>query len=267
MAGVWIIAVIALTLSAVALGVALGGLRRSPSPPDRPLLPPEFFVSQQGQADAMRLMAERTAEGLRAANGTYVFALRDRFDEALPAAQLGVADTSWTALGEAPGAVEELVLHPGDAVRFSARLVCNQAVGRRRVQLRWLSADGVNPVDASILTASGRIISADGGELSTDTTAFIELPVDVVISDDDVASACPLDRSATAELVLTDNRPEGAVVTHTIVVRVRGYLQPDDDGVAIETPAVEVAISDEHRAWFLDKASDLALALPGQRAS
>ena len=215
----------------------------------------------------MRLMAERTAEGLRAANGTYVFALRDRFDEALPAAQLGVADTSWTALGDAPGAVEELVLHPGDVVRFNARLVCNQAVGRRLVQLRWLASDGVSPADATILTASGRVISADRGELSTDTTAFVELPVDLVISDADVASAGPLDRSATAELVLTDNRPEGAVVSHTIVVRVRGYLQPDDDGVAIETPAVEVAISDERREWFLDKASDLALALPGQRAS
>ncbi len=267
MAGIWIVALAALTVSAVALGVALGSPRRSSSPPDRPLLPPEFFVSQQGQADAMRLMAERTAEGLRAANGTYVFALRDRFDEALPAAQLGVADTSWAALGDAPGAVEELVFHPGDVVRFSARLVCNQAVGRRLVQLRWLSADGVSPVDASILTASGRAISPDRGELSTDTTAFIELPVDVVISAADVATPGMLDRSATAELVLTDNRPEGAVVTHTIVVRVSGYLQPDDDGVAIETPSVEVAISDEHRAWFLDKASDLALALPGQRAS
>ena len=267
MAGVWIVAIVALTLSAGALGVALGGSRRSSPPSDRPLLPPEFFASQQGQADAMRLMAERTAEGLRAANGTYVFALRDRFDEALPAAQLGVADTSWTALGDAPGAVEELVLHPGDVVRFNARLVCNQAVGRRLVQLRWLSTDGVSPADASILTASGRVISADRGELSTDTTAFVELPVDLVISDADVASAGPLDRSATAELVLTDNRPEGAVVSHTIIVRVRGYLQPDDDGVAIETPAVEVAISDERRAWFLDKASDLALALPGQRAT
>ena len=267
MAGVWIVAIVALTLSAGALGVALGGSRRSSPPSDRPLLPPEFFASQQEQADAMRLMAERTAEGLRAANGTYVFALRDRFDEALPAAQLGVADTSWTALGDAPGALEELVLHPGDVVRFNARLVCNQAVGRRLVQLRWLASDGVSPADATILTASGRVISADRGELSTDTTAFVELPVDLVISDADVAAAGPLDRSATAELVLTDNRPEGAVVSHTIVVRVRGYLQPDDDGVAIETPAVEVAISDERRAWFLDKASDLALALPGQRAT
>ncbi len=267
MAGVWIVAVVALTLSAVALGVAVGGSRRSATTPERPLLPPEFFTSQQGQADAMRLMAERTAEGLRAANGTYVFALRDRFDEALPAAQLGVADTSWTALGDAPGAVEYLVLHAGDVVRFSARLVCNQAVGRRLVQLRWLAADGVIPVEPSVLTASGRLISADRGELSTDTTAFIELPVDFVITDADVAAPGTLDRSATAELVLTDNRPEGAVVTHQIIVRVRGYLQRDDDGVAIETPAVEVAISDEHRAWFLDKASDLALALPGQRAS
>ncbi len=267
MAGVWIVAVVALTLSAVALGVAIGGARRSSPASDRPFLPPEFFVSQQGQADAMRLMAERTAEGLRAANGTYVFALRDRFDEALPAAQLGVADTSWTALGDAPGVVEDLVLHSGDVVRFSVRLVCNQAVGRRVVQLRWLSADGVNPVEASILTASGRVISADRGELSSDTTAFVELPVDVVITDDDIVSAGPLDRSATAELVLTDHRPEGAVVRHEIVVRLRGYLQPDDDGVAIETPAIEVAISDEQRAWFLDKASDLALALPGQRAS
>ena len=266
MFGPWIVAVLALVLSAAALGVAFGGVRR-PTAPERSVFPPEFFDGQQAQADAMRLMAERTAEGLRAANGTYVFALRDRFDEALPVAQLGVADTSWTALGDAPGEVEELVLHAGDIVRFTARLVCNQAIGRRLLHVRWLSSDGVRPADASVLTASGRAISPDGGELSTDTTAFIELPLDLTINDLDVEAAAPLDRTATAELVLTDNRPEGAVVTHRIDVRVRGYLQPDDDGVAIETPAVEVVISDEQRTWFLDKASDLALALPGQRAS
>ncbi len=267
MAGLWIVAVLALALSAVALGVSLGGFRRPAALADRPLLPPEFFAAQQDQADAMRLMAERTAEGLRAANGTYVFALRDRFDEALPAAQLGVADTTWAALGDAPGAVEELVLHAGDVVRFTARLVCNQAIGARLVQLRWVSSSGVNPVGVSVLTAAGRPISADRGELPTDTTAFMELPVDLTITDDDVTSPAPLLRTATAELVLTDNRAEGAIVTHLIDVRVVGYLQPDDDGVAIETPAIEIAISDEVRAWFLDKASDLALALPGQRAS
>lgn len=266
MLGLWIVAVVALVLSAAAFGVALGITRRSPTP-ERPLLPPEFFDGQHAQAEAMRLMAERTAEGLRAANGTYVFSLRDRFDEALPVTQLGVADTTWRALGDAPGEVEELVLHAGDTVRFTARLVCNQAIGRRLLQLHWLSSEGVVPVEPSVLTASGRAISGDGGELSTDTTAFIELPVDLTITEIDVASAAPLDRVATAEFVLTDNRPEGAVVKHRIDVRVRGFLQLDDDGVAIETPAIEVAISDEERAWFLDKASNLALALPGQRAT
>ncbi len=245
------------------LGAYVLGRVRSSAP--APLFPAEMVAASQAQADAMRLMAERTAEGLRAANGTYVFALRDRFDEALPPAQLGVADTGWVAVGDAPGAVEELVFHAGDAVRFTARVVCNQAVGRRIVTIRWIDSDGVTTVGPSILTASGRDIPTTKGELSTDTTAFIEFPVDVTLTEADTATPSALDRTATAELTITDNRAEGAVVTHRLAFRVRGYLQPDDDGVAIETPAVEVTIGEEQRRWFLDKASMLLLALPGHQ--
>ena len=253
---------LAVSSGAVILGVYALGRVRTSAPA---LFPAEMVAASQAQADAMRLMAERTAEGLRAANGTYVFALRDRFDEALPPAQLGVAETGWVAVGDAPGAVEELVFHAGDAIRFTARLVCNQAVGRRTVSLRWIEADGVTTVAPTIGTASGRDISTTKGELPTDTTAFIEFPIDLTLTEFDIASPSSLDRTATAELTITDNRAEGAVVTHRLAFRVRGYLQPDDDGVAIETPAVEVTIGEEQRRWFLDKASMLLLALPGHQ--
>ena len=261
MSGSWIIAVVALV---VAFGSLVVGTRAGRVvPASGPALPPEFFEIQRAQADAIGLMADRTAEGLRAANGTYVFALRDRFDEALPAALLGVADTSWAALGDAPGQVEELVFHTGDAVRFTARVACNQAVGKRRLTLRWLDADGLVTVAPSILTAGGRDIGIDAGLLPSDTTAFLDLPLDRLFTEDDLRGVKPLTGSARAELSVTDQRAEGAVAVHILTVRVLGHLYPDDDGVAIETPAIEVAIGDESRTWYLDKASSLALALPG----
>ncbi len=264
---VTIVSWLGLVLGAGASGLGAFTLGRTKTGAVAPLFPAEMIAASQAQADAMRLMAERTAEGLRAANGTYVFALRDRFDEALLPAQLGVADTTWAALGDAPGEVEELVFHPGDTVRFTARLVCNQAVGRRIITVRWLNATGVTTVAPTMLTAGGREISiVDGadGELSTDTTAFVELAVDLTLSDADMAPG-PIDQTATADFTMTDNRAEGAVVRHHIDVRVRGFRQPDDDGIAIETPAVEVTIGAEHRQWFLDKASSLLLALPGHQ--
>ena len=209
-----------LALAGVVLGAfVLGRLRAAPVAPVAPVVPAapvfpsEMVAASQAQADAMRLMAERTAEGLRAANGTYVFALRDRFDEALPPAQLGVADTTWVAVGDAPGDVEELVFHADDAVRFTARMVCNQAMGRRVLSVRWLAADGVTTVAPVMRTAGGREIATTAGELPTDTTVFIELPVDLVFAPEDLARAV-LDRTATAELTITDNRAEGAVVVH-----------------------------------------------------
>jgi hypothetical protein len=51
-----------------------------------------------------------------------------------------------------------------------------------------------------------------------------------------------------------------------LTVRVVGHLYPDDDGVAVETPAMEITIGEESRRWYLDKASGLALALPGAAA-
>ncbi len=261
MSGSWIVAVIAL---AVAFASLIVGTRAGrPAAPAAPLLPPEFFDAQRAQADAIRLMADRTAEGLRAANGTYVFALRDRFDEALPAAVLGVADTSWAAIGEAPGEVEDLVFHAGDSVRFIARLACNQTPGKRYLTLRWLDADGVSPATPTILTAGGRDIGVDAGSLPSDTTAFLDLPVDRMFTDDDLGNVKPLAGSARAELTVTDQRAEGAVTVHELIVRVVGNLYPDDDGVAIETPAIEVTIGEERRRWYLDKASGLGLALPG----
>lgn len=257
--------VTALAVGAGALGLSAFVLGRLRTVASQPLMPKEFVDAANAQADAMRLMAERTADGLRAANGTYVFALRDRFDEALPALQLGVADTSWAALGDAPGSVEELVFHPNDVIRFRARVVCNQASGRRLLTVEWADASGLTLAEPSILTVSGRVIPTEAGELPSDTTAFLEFPVDLTITEADLAGQA-LDRTASVNLTVTDHRPEGSVVKHTIDLRVRGYLQPDDDGVAIELPAIEVTIGPEARRWYLDKASELALALPGQAA-
>ena len=62
----------------------------------------------------MTRLAQLSAQSMRAATGTYVFQLRDRFDESLPPVQLGMSTSSWAAVGEAPGPVEALVFHPGD---------------------------------------------------------------------------------------------------------------------------------------------------------
>ena len=91
--------------------------------------------SASEQAASMRRLADLSAESMRAATGTYVFQLRDRFDEAFPPVQIGMSASSWIAVGDAPGPVESLVLHAGDMIRFTATLVVNQAPLRRSIRV------------------------------------------------------------------------------------------------------------------------------------
>ena len=149
------------------------------------------------QAESMRRLADLSAESMRAATGTYVFQLRDRFDEALPPLQVGMSAAEWSAVGDAPGPVELLVLHDGDRIRFTATLVVNQAPLRRIVQVVSddLAADEDPAANGeAALTPTGLAVgpacftasasrSAQGGDFSlpSDVSLFIAIPVDLAV--------------------------------------------------------------------------------------
>jgi hypothetical protein len=214
------------------------------------------------QAGAMVRVAELSAQSLRAASGTYVFSLRDRFDERLPTTQLGVASTGWQALGEAPAPLEFLVLHPGDRVRFTLTLVCNQVATDRRVSVKPLSNDPVlHPQPPRFQAAMAR--SGVGGDFvcPSDVSLFIELCFDVDVADLPTGERFSLPASMRVDTA--DTRPEGAVARTRIDATILGMAVPDDDGVGLDLLAIEALIGDEERSYYLDKVELLPLSLPG----
>ena len=207
-------------------------------------------------------VAELSAQSLRAASGTDVFSLRDRFDDRLPAMQVGVASTLWQALGEAPAAVEFLVFHPGDIVRFTLTLVVNQvAVDRRITVVNTATDPGLTAQPAKFQASSAR--SGQGTEFvcPSDVSLFVDLCFDVDMAT--LAAGERFERSASVRVETADTRPEGAIAAVGVEVRVSGTAVPDEDGIGLDLLALEATIGDEKRAYFLDKAEKLALSLPG----
>lgn len=214
------------------------------------------------QANAMVQVAQLSAESLRAASGTYVFTLRDRFDERLPPTQLGVASTVWQALGEAPAALEFLVLHPGDVVRFTLSLVCNQVATDRRLSVEYLEVDPkLQARDPRFQASVAR--SGEGGQFvcPSDVSVFIEFSWDIDVAAFAVGERFSLESKLAVEAA--DTRPEGAIARTTVDVLITGTVLPDDDGVGLDLLAIEANIGDEARSYYLDKAERLALSLPG----
>ena len=241
----------------------------------------------RAQAEAMVRVAELSAQGLRASTGTYVFQLRDRFDEAFPVPQLGAAGGTWSIPGlEDP--VDTVIFHVGDQVRFTMSLVCNQAPLWRIITVKPglvasqnMRSSAVASSDASdasrsfpansIVVAPTRFVATaaqtsegESFEIGSDTTIFVEIAVDFDIA------ALGLGRFVVDLPVLVqvaNNRPEGAVSELMIGVHIEGTVVPDDDGFGLDASSGDATISGELRSYFLDKASRLPLAMPTDAGS
>ncbi len=228
------------------------------------------------QAESMQALAEMTAHSMLSATGTYVFQLRDRFDEALPNVAIGAGDHSWRAVSDSEidlagegemdpldptvlDHVEALVFHPGDRVRFTARFVCNQSPVRRSLELIVDSVhDGVEVHPASFRSSVGHG-TGERFEAASDISTFIELPLDVEVGS--------LVHGAFAFAVdgrfhVTNLRPEGSIAHLAFRVTLRGIVVPDDDGNGLDLVAVEAALEPDRRTYWLDKNEQVELTLP-----
>ncbi len=233
----------------------------------------------RAQAEAMVRVAELSAQGLRASTGTYVFQLRDRFDDAFPVPQLGAAGGTWSVPGfDAP--VETVIFHPGDLVRFTMSLVCNQAPLRRIITVRpgavdshdnaqnnaqkdpektSALSDAITVAKTRFVATAAQTLEGETFEIASDTTIFAEIGVDFDIS------ALGLGRFVVdlpVVVQVANNRPEGAVSELMIGVHIEGTVVPDDDGFGLDAASGDASISGEIRSYYLDKASKLPLAMP-----
>jgi hypothetical protein len=221
----------------------------------------------RAQAEAMVRVAELSAQGLRASTGTYVFQLRDRFDDAFPVPQLGAAGGTWSIPGfDAP--VETVIFHPGDLVRFTMSLVCNQAPLRRIITVRpgavdthnaSYSAEAIAVAKTRFVATAAQTLEGDSFEIASDTTIFAEIGVDFDIA------ALGLGRFVVdlpVVVQVANNRPEGAISELMIGVHIEGTVVPDDDGFGLDAASGDASIGGEIRSYYLDKASRLPLAMP-----
>jgi hypothetical protein len=238
------------------------------------------------QAESMQALAEMTAHSMLSATGTYVFQLRDRFDEALPNVAIGSGDHTWRAVGDADidaavdgagdpesdrGAldpnllehVEALVFHPGDRVRFTVRFVCNQSPVRRCLELAVDSVrDDIKVHPASYRSSVGHGIG-ERFEAASDISTFIELPIDVEVGSlQHGAFAFTID----GRFDVTNLRPEGSIAHLPFRVTLRGIVVPDDDGNGLDLVAVEAVLDPERRSYWLDKNERVELTLPTREA-
>lgn len=254
----------AIASAAAAGGAAFAAVRSSRHGAALATTVGELAKGANEQAESMRHLANLTADSMRAATGTYVFELRDRFDLAMPAPQIGVSDSHWGPVGEAPGPVEALVFHAGDRLRFAVTVVCNQAPLTRVITIRAGDGSGEQRGPATLETpvftaTSARTGNAWSFDLPSDVSLFVDLPLEVDVAD---LALGPFELVVPALIVVTNTRPEGATSSTPISIRVSGIVVPDDDGVGIDAVAIEGLIGSELRRYDLDKASRLELAMP-----
>lgn len=251
----------AIASAAAAGGAAFAAVRSSRHGASLASTVGELAKGANEQAESMRHLANLTADSMRAATGTYVFELRDRFDLAMPAPQIGVSDSHWGPVEEAPGPVEALVFHAGDRLRFAVSVVCNQAPLTRVVSVHAVSpSDSPGVLVTPVFTAtSARAGNAWSFDLPSDVSLFVDLPIEVDVAD---LAVGPFELVVSATIVVTNTRPEGATSTTPVSIRVTGIVVPDDDGVGIDAVAIEGLIGSEERRYDLDKASRLELAMP-----
>ena len=206
----------------------------------------------------MLSLARSTAESVQLAAGSYVFQLRDRFDEMLPSVVVGSPDATWS-VPDSPGEIDELVFHPGDEVNINIRLAISQAPLRRIIALTWDDLPGGLRVAAAPTFSAGLTRSDDRHQLDADVSLFVDTTLALRIGD---CTPGNLRRSAFVHLDCTDGRPEGAVSRTSVEVRIQGGIVADDDGIGVDVPRVETLVREERRTYFLDKAEGLILQLP-----
>jgi hypothetical protein len=215
------------------------------------------------QAAAMGRLGEISAQSVRISSGAYVFELRDRFDSALGLVQIGVAETRWTAVHtdgtESDERVDVVVLEAGERARVRMRFVLSQAPGRRVVNANWTDVPTGLQAAPALLHASAGASTADGYELPSDLSLFIDTTVDV---DPLVLGNGVFDLRASFGIDVTDTRPEGAVAKVPVAICLKGIVVDDDGGKGFDVPTVDADIGLENRVYFLVKSEQLPLDLP-----
>jgi hypothetical protein len=213
----------------------------------------------RAQSDAMLALARSTAESVQLAAGSYVFQLRDRFDELLPAANVGASDTRWS-VPDSPGPLEQLIFHSGDTACIDVRLALSQAPIKRIVRVEWTDLpDGCVVVSGPRYSGSGVHRSDSRYQLDSDVSLFVDFTLSVNVGD---RSPGALTEAARVTLECTDTRPEGAVGGVATEIQIRAVVVPDDDGVGLDVPTVDAVVLEERRTYWLDKAENLPLQLP-----
>jgi hypothetical protein len=216
-------------------------------------------AASQSQSEAMLSLARSTAESVRLAAGSYVFQLRDRFDENLPVTQLGASESNWV-VADFPDAFAQLVFHPGDVATVAIRLALSQASVHRIVRAQWnVVPEGATHGDFEFTAASGHHDLDGAYSLTSDVSLFIGTPLNIAIGD---LPHGPYEGRAQVTIEVTNTRPEGATALMTVEVVVRGLVVPDDDGIGLDLATVDCFVRPERRKYWLDKTEKLPLELP-----
>ena len=210
----------------------------------------------------MLSLARSTAESVRLAAGSYVFQLRDRFDEMLPNTQVGASESSWE-VAEFPDAFAQLVFHAGDVATANLRVALSQSTVRRIVSIRWSDLPhGCAAADIDVAAASLHRDPRGAVHLDNDVSLFVDAPLVVAVGDLDPGVFV---RTAVLTIEVTDHRPEGAVARVDVEISLAAVVVSDDDGVGLDSARIECIVRPERRTYFLDKAEKLPLQLPDLR--
>jgi hypothetical protein len=216
-------------------------------------------AASESQSASMLALAKSTAESVRLAAGSYVFQLRDRFDELLPATQVGASESSWE-VEEFPDAFSQLVFHPGDVATANLRVALSQAAVRRIVRVRWTSIpEGCGALDIEMNAAALHRDSEGDVHLENDVSLFIDAPLVVSVGDLEPGI---FTRTGVLTLEVSDPRPEGAVAIVNVEITLAAVVVPDDDGIGLDGAHISCTVRPERRIYWLDKVEQLPLQLP-----
>jgi hypothetical protein len=236
--------------------------------------------ASKAQSASMLELAKSTAESMRLAAGTYVFQLRDRFDELLPVVHVGASQSSWdiapfsdsdsamseemaeewTALRELPDAFAHVVFHPGDTATASVRIAVSQASVRRNITVRWaIVPEGCTASDFIFAAALLHTHTNGTAHLDNDVSLFVEAPLTVPAGDLPLGQFL---RSGQLIVECTDTRPEGVIAISTIDIELGALVVADDDGVGLDLATISCTVNPERRTYWLEKAEGLPLQLP-----
>ncbi len=216
-------------------------------------------AASQAQSDSMLSLARSTAESVRLAAGSYVFQLRDRFDDLLPVVQVGASESSWE-VEEFPDAFAQLVFHPGDVATANLRVALSQAAVKRIVRVHWTSIpEGCGALDIDMNAASLHRDTDGNVHLDNDVSLFIDAPLVVSVGDLEPGVFA---RTGILTLEVSDPRPEGAVSIVNVEISLGAVVVPDDDGIGLDGAHIVCTVRPERRVYWLDKAEQLPLQLP-----